>query len=240
MAQNAPNTESREARERRLDGRMREAESALATMVDSHRRSVKVASLISILVPIFVLIYLSVLYFFVRDFVKPDNLVWFAESQIQQNAPVAFRLLEENAPVVTEEILVQAARRLPELRQAAEDKIVEFSDNYMGQISEDVNTEVARMVRDNKDILNETMKMLTSANEAGVLKHQIKLEVNALIDREKLAVQFAHTKRLLIDVHRKLCRLCDTRKPLSEEQQLERRMVVLAKVLLDYQIKRMK
>lgn len=237
MSNASENPETSKAGHAELDAHVKEMESSLFEMVVTHRKSVKVARFISILVPLFVLLYLSFIYSFLKDFVQPTSLVETVEYQIAQTTPAVLRLIEEKTPVLAEEGLVLLIENIPDLRLQAEEAVLKFSDEHLNQMFEKVYLEVRGFVRDHKPTL---ARLKGDEGAVEHLKEQIQVEFNDIIVKQGMKTVFGQSKRMLQELHKKLIALRCARGPLTEEQELEKRVVVLCKILLSHQAQAVK
>jgi len=224
-----------------VEARVMEVERSFEGLLNSHRKGVKTAKIVAVVVPLFVLAYLSYIYVNVSAFFQPEALVDTIEGTIQGRIPFAVEKMQdfatEDVPELAGTYMAQGEAAIPGLRKQIETAALEYSAQALHNVTGEVDRHMAKIIHENNDLLKEAFDDLAQEKGGEALKEALKHEVERLLDEEfgkqSVVTALARCKRPLQDVKKKLEMLKDTPvDKLTEEQALERRLIVLSKALL--------
>jgi len=224
-----------------FEARVTDVEASFEGLLTAHRRGVKTSKIVAIAVPLFVLAYLSYIYVNVSAFLEPESLVDTIEGTIQGNIPVAVEGMQtfatEELPELAGAYLTQGQAAIPDLRQQVETAALEYTAQALHNVAGDVDRHMTQLVHKNKDVIKEALGDLAKEEGGEALKDALKHEIERLLEEEfgkqSVVTALARCKRPLQDVKTKLETLRDTpADKLTDEQALERRLIVLSKALL--------
>jgi DNA-binding transcriptional regulator GbsR (MarR family) len=147
------------------------------------------------------------------------------------------RFVTDDVPQLAESYLVEAEKSIGDLRKEAEKAILDYSQQTLTGLSGEAKRHMAQIINRNKDMLKDALEELSEDKGGEIFKNALKLEINKLLEKEigraQVVAALGKYKRPLMDVQKKLDMLKNTPfEKLNEEQQLERRLIVLGRALL--------
>jgi hypothetical protein len=203
------------------------------------RSRVQRTSVLTIIVGVLLLAvlggYFGVGYVWLQPLANVDNLLFYAEDQLDRRLPEGRRLLEnqirENAPQWAERLSQQAYANVPYARTKLEEFALEQFESSMNEATARTDEEFRKFLHDNHDQLEKYFKELADKPELAEIELQDlrrSLEAQVGADIKTGAKQLLD---LLVQLNARLRRLLHE-KNLSPEEDNERRLLMLARRLV--------
>ena len=221
----------------KLQGQVAELESSVSSLLESHQKGTKTAGIIAVVAPLFVLLYFSWIYSKVKEFTKPQTIVDMGMAQVELQIPKVVELGEGYIKGVTPQLADQGIDMLvdamPAIRTQIEHEMLEFFESQLQQTTKPLIVSLEREIIENKPELNDAIRETTNESDYKIFKNKVKILVKKGIVDDFLKNELGSMKRLLDETHKKLVTLGNKdKKQLTDEEKLERELIVLVKQLL--------
>tara|TARA_B100000949_G_scaffold195977_1_gene181397 strand:+ start:889 stop:1611 length:723 start_codon:yes stop_codon:yes gene_type:complete len=221
----------------KLQGQVAELDSSVSSLLESHRKGTKTAGIIAVVAPLFVLLYFSWIYSKVKEFTKPQTIVDMGMAQVELQIPKVVELGEGYvkgvAPELADQGLGMLVNAIPAIRTQIEHEMLEFFEDQLQQTTKPLIVSLEREITENKPELDDAIRETTNESDYKIFKNKVKILVKKGIIDDFLKNELGSMRRLLDETHKKLVTLGNKdKKQLSDEEKLERKLIVLVKQLL--------
>lgn len=226
----------------KVERQISELESGINQILENTRKSVKVAGIVTVAVPLVLLLYFLFIFNQIEKNLQPETLIEMGAQMVESNVPTAIEKVKnwatEGIPGILDEYLKQGPAVIQQVRGDAEEAILKLSEETLKNISGQASAQLADMIRTNKPEFEGVIDELTSKEGTEIFKLKLKVTLDeALKDElEKAAFmqELGRWERLMKDAHKRLESLAESHKAgkLTDVQQLERRLIVLFKALM--------
>ena len=172
-----------------------------------------------------------------KEFTKPQTIVDMGMAQVELQIPKVVELGEGYIKGVTPQLADQGIDMLvdamPAIRTQIEHEMLEFFESQLQQTTKPLIVSLEREIIENKPELNDAIRETTNESDYKIFKNKVKILIKKGIVDDFLKNELGSIKRLLDETHKKLVALGNKdKKQLTDEEKLERELIVLVKQLL--------